>query len=48
MIKIYREINEVNYKVKVESFENVLMVLKILKEYDYLIGVVSSKIYRFV
>ncbi|WP_264229745.1 prolipoprotein diacylglyceryl transferase [Acholeplasma laidlawii] len=48
MIKTYREINEVNHKVKVESFENALIVLKTLKEHDYLIGIVSSKIHKFV
>ncbi len=48
MIDTYRSINAKNHKIPVKSFNNAALVLKSLKEHDYLIGVVSSKIHKFV
>ncbi|WP_162146846.1 prolipoprotein diacylglyceryl transferase [Acholeplasma granularum] len=48
MIDTYRNINEKNHHDGVDSYNNAELVLKTLKERNYKIGVVSSKINKFV
>ncbi len=48
MIQTYRKINDKNHKIEVKSFKNAELVLQSLKAHDYLVGIVSSKVNRFV
>lgn len=48
MIDTYRSFNEKNHQQKVDTFNNAQKTLKTLKEHGYLIGVVSSKMHKYV